>query len=407
MKKPEILAPAGNIEKLETALKYGADAVYVGVPGLSLRTKTSEMTFESLKTGIDIAHDSGKRIYAALNIFPQNNDLAYIEETLVKLKEMNIDAAIVSDPGVIDIAGRVAKGLDLHLSTQANTTNLAAVKFWKRHGIKRVVLAREMSLEEIAQIAQNAKNVEVEAFVHGAMCMSYSGRCMLSSYMTGRTANHGECAQPCRWEYFLKETSRDVPMIIEEDERGTYIMNSKDLCLVDHIALIVASGISSIKIEGRMKSSYYVANVVRSYRYAIDKIFEDPDSYSLDSIVSDELKTVSNRGYTTGFYFSKPDETTHNYKTSGYDKQYDFVGVVSEYIDEGSLIKVAVRNQILADDLVEAILPNNMENVSLDVSNMKNESGEAINSAHNSYTVLIPVNKQIAAGTIIRRKLKK
>lgn len=404
--KLELLAPAGNLEKLKTALLYGADAVYVGVPGLSLRTRASEMDFEQIREGVSFAHERGKKIYAALNIFPQNSELGLIEETIPRLVNKKIDGIVVSDPGVVELVKKLAPQMDIHLSTQANTTNIQAVKFWAKNGIKRIVLARELSLNEIAQIAQNVKHVNVEIFAHGAMCIAYSGRCMLSSYMTGRSSNHGECAHPCRWEYHLKETNREEPLIVEEDEHGTYIMNSKDLCLIEHLPLIIESNIGSIKIEGRMKSAYYVAVVTQIYRLAIDAYYADPDHYEFKPEWLAELHNVSNRGYSTGFYFGFPGPNDHNYESSGYNKTYDFVATAGSYDPANKRLTLQVRNHILASDELEIVIPRQMEPVVIEPGSIQDKTGNPLEAAHNSYTVYIKVPQAIPEGSVIRRKVR-
>ncbi|HAR63328.1 MAG: U32 family peptidase [Candidatus Margulisiibacteriota bacterium] len=402
----ELLAPAGNLEKLKTAVQYGADAVYVGAPGLSLRTRASEMDFEQIKEGVAFAHQHGVKVYAALNIFPQNSDLALIEETIPRLVNKKIDAIVVSDPGVIALVKKVAPTMDIHLSTQANTTNIEAVRFWAKNGIKRIVLARELSINEIAQIAQNVKNVEIEVFAHGAMCIAYSGRCILSSYMASRPSNKGECSHPCRWEYYLKEATRKEPLVIEEDEHGTYIMNSKDLCLIEHLPLIIESNIGSIKIEGRMKSAYYVALVTKIYRKAIDEYMKDPDNYVCKPEWIAELQNVSYRGYSTGFYFGAPGPQDHNYLTSGYIKNYDFVGMVEEYYPHKNMIKIAVRNHILAQDELEILLPKADDQYIIKPNSIKDFNGNNIGVAHNTNEVFVSVTHEVPVGSIVRRKAR-
>ena len=405
--KLELLAPAGNLEKLKTAVMYGADAVYVGAPGLSLRTRASEMDFEQIREGVAYAHDRGVKVYAALNIFPQNSDLSLIEETIPRLVNKKVDAIVVSDPGVISIVKKVAPSLEIHLSTQANTTNIEAVRFWAKNGIKRIVLARELSLTEIAQIAQNVDHVDIEVFAHGAMCIAYSGRCILSSYMTGRPSNRGECSHPCRWEYYLKETTRKEPLIIEEDEHGTYIMNSKDLCLIEHLPLIIESNIRTIKIEGRMKSAYYVALVTNIYRQAIDEYYKDPDNYKCKPEWIAELHNVSNRGYSTGFYFGAPGPMDHNYINSSYNKNYDFVGLVAGSSTDKSTVKISVRNHIVASDELEVLLPEGGTPYIIGANKIKDAHGKHLDAAHNTYEVFVDVDKELPEGSVIRRKARK
>jgi putative protease len=300
MKKPEILAPAGNLEKLKTAVDFGADAVYLGGNKLNLRAFADNFSSDELKEGIEYAHSRGKKVHVTLNVFPHNEDLAGLEEYLIELKELNVDAIIVSDPGIIMTAREVIPEMELHLSTQANNTNYKSALFWHAQGVKRVILARELSLKEIKEIrSMSPDTLELEAFIHGAMCISYSGRCLLSNYMTHRDANRGQCAHPCRWKYYLVEEKRPgeyMPVI--ENERGTFIYNSKDLCMLQHIPELIDSGLASLKIEGRIKSSYYVATVVKSYRQAIDKYFENPEKYEFNPEWMDELQKASHREFT-------------------------------------------------------------------------------------------------------------
>lgn len=284
MNKPELLAPAGNIEKLKTAIEFGADAVYLGGSKLNLRAFADNFSLDELKEGIEFAHSRNKKVYITLNVFPHNEDLNGLEEYLKDLYEIKADAVIVSDPGIIMTAREVVPNLEIHLSTQANSVNYKTAIFWHKQGVKRIVVARELSLKEIKSMKEKIpETCEIEAFVHGSMCISYSGRCLLSNYMTGRDSNRGACAQPCRYKYSLVEEKRPNEYFpVYEDEKGTYIMNSKDLCMIEHIPDLISAGIDSLKIEGRMKSSYYVASVVKAYREAIDTYFENPEEYKLD-----------------------------------------------------------------------------------------------------------------------------
>ncbi|EPS47416.1 peptidase, U32 family protein [Clostridium botulinum CFSAN002367] len=295
MKKPELLAPAGNLEKLKTAINFGADAVYLGGSKLNLRAFADNFTDDELQEGIKYAHDRGRKVHVTINVFPRNEDFNGLEEYLKKLYEFNVDAIIVSDPGIIMTARETVPNLEIHLSTQANTVNFKTINFWYKQGVKRTVLARELTLEEIKTIREKIeKDCQLEAFVHGSMCMSYSGRCLLSNYMTGRDSNRGACAQPCRYKYYLMEEKREGEYFpILEDDKGTYIMNSKDMCMIEHIPELVQSGIDSFKIEGRMKSSFYVATVVKAYREAIDAYFEDPENYTFKEKWMDYLKKLA------------------------------------------------------------------------------------------------------------------
>ena len=305
---PELLAPAGNMEKLKVAFAYGADAVYIGGKRFGLRAFADNFTPEEIKEGIDFAHRIGKKVYVTMNIFARNEDFNGMEEYIRYLKRVGADAVILSDPGIIELVKKTEPDLEIHLSTQASTTNYHSALFWHKIGVKRIILARELSINEIRQIRDNTpESLELEAFVHGAMCMSYSGRCTISNYLTGRDANRGECTQPCRWRYYVvEEKSPGQFMPIEEDDRGTYLFNSRDLCMLEHIPELVKTGLSSLKIEGRMKSVYYIASVVSSYRKELDKYLNNPSEYRLDPKNMEELRKVSHRPYTTGFILINP-----------------------------------------------------------------------------------------------------
>lgn len=380
MRKPEILAPAGNLEKLITAIDFGADAVYLGGSKLNLRAFADNFTTEDIKIGVKYAHDRGKKVYVTLNVFPHNDDIIGIENYLKELEALKVDALIVSDPGIIMTAREVVPNLELHLSTQANNVNWKSAMFWHSIGVKRIVLARELSLVEIEEIRKNvSSSCELEAFVHGSMCMSYSGRCLLSNYMTGRDANRGACAQPCRYKYYLMEEKRPGEYFqVIEDDKGSYIMNSKDLCMIEHIPELVKSGIYSFKIEGRMKSSYYVAAVVKAYRQAVDTYFEDPKSYKFDQSLLEMLMKVSHRDYHTGFYFDEPKKQI--YETSSYIRDYDIVGVVKHYDPLTNVVTVEQRNKVLKGDNLEVLSPDG-SGISVCVNNMTDESNNNIDSA--------------------------
>ncbi len=352
MKRPELLAPAGNLEKLKTAIHFGADAVYLSGKRFGLRAAAGNFDCHEMREGIKYAHDRGVRVYVAVNIFFHNRDLAGLPEYLESLEEMGADAVIISDPGVVALAREVVPGMEIHLSTQANTTNWRSVRFWKELGVGRINPARELSLAEIREIKERVPDMEVEAFVHGAVCMSYSGRCHLSSHMTGRDANYGECTHSCRWEYSVVEAKRPSEIFtIEEDSRGTYFFNSRDLCMIEHIPELVASGIDSLKIEGRVKGINYVAGAVRSYRLAIDSYLQDPERYSFNAEWLDELRKLSHRDYDTGFYFGGDYKAAER---SSYIRRYDFVGVVRERLEEGVYL-VEARNKIHSGDIVEVM----------------------------------------------------
>ncbi len=392
MSKIELLAPAGNLEKLKMAVLFGADAVYLAGEEFGLRTASDNFSFEDMKIGVSFAHDRGKKVYLTMNIIPHNQDIAKAASFLEKAKETGIDAVIVSDPGMFSLIRKIAPELSIHISTQANITNIESVNFWHSVGASRVVLARELSLEEIKQIRDGVpSDMELEAFVHGAMCMSYSGRCLLSNYLTGRDANKGDCAQPCRWKYHLVEEKRPGEYYpIQEDERGTFIFNSKDLCMIRHIPELIQSGISSFKIEGRVKSSFYVATVVKAYRDAIDAYYSE-EPYQYNEEWYEEIAKVSNRDFTTGFFFNKPGADDHNYGTSSYIRNYDFVGVVKGYDNENGLVLIEQRNKFEVGDTVE-VMPPEGPITKFIVDKMLDGEGNTINVApHAQMEIKLPM----------------
>ncbi|KEJ02674.1 peptidase U32 [Clostridium botulinum A2B3 87] len=386
IKKPELLAPAGNLEKLKTAINFGADAVYLGGSRLNLRAFADNFTDDELQEGIKYAHDRGRKVHVTINVFPRNEDFNGLEEYLKKLYEFNVDAIIVSDPGIIMTARETVPNLEIHLSTQANTVNFKTINFWYKQGVKRTVLARELTLEEIKTIREKIeKDCELEAFVHGSMCMSYSGRCLLSNYMTGRDSNRGACAQPCRYKYYLMEEKREGEYFpILEDDKGTYIMNSKDMCMIEHIPELVQSGIDSFKIEGRMKSSFYVATVVKAYREAIDAYFEDPENYTFKERWMDYLKKASHRAYFTGFYFNDPNKQLH--ESSSYIRTCDIVGIVKEFNEETMEAIVEQRNKLLDGDELEVLRPEGPI-FKINITNMRDKNDKKIDSAPSAQMV--------------------
>lgn len=333
MKKPELLAPAGSLEKLKTAIDYGADAVYIGGEMFSLRVAAENFSHEEMLEGLAYAHERGKKVYLTANIIPHNDDIDDFEKFIEEIRPMGFDAVLVSDLGMFDMLRTLAPELPLHVSTQANNVNWRSAAAWHKLGASRVVLAREMSFKEIEEFQKKIPpELELEVFIHGAMCISYSGRCLLSNYMTHRDANRGACSHPCRWNYSLVEEKRPGEyMPVYENERGTFIFNSKDLCMIRHIPELIKSGVASLKIEGRVKTSYYVATVVGAYRREIDRYFADPDNYVFNEDEYIELCKVSHRPYSTGFYFGKPDEDSQVYTSSSYIRDYDLVGIVEEY----------------------------------------------------------------------------
>lgn len=406
MKKPELLAPCGDLEKLKIAVLYGADAVYFGGESFSLRAGAGNLTQEEMKEGIEFAHDHGVKCHLALNIFAHNEDIGPFKEYLKSVKDLGIDAFIAADPGVIDMIWEIIPDAEIHLSTQANMTNYRTANFWYNRGIKRLVLARELTLGEIREIRDNIpEDMELESFVHGAMCISYSGRCLLSNFMIERDANRGMCAHPCRWKYALVEEQRPGQYYpVEEDNRGTYILNSKDLCLIEHIPELIAAGISSFKIEGRMKSIFYVATVISAYRRAIDAYFEGPENYIFKEEWMDELCKVSHREFTTGFYFHEPTNLDQNYRTSDYTRDYSFVGIVKEYDWETGYAVVEQRNKMVIGDEIEIFGPYS-DFFAQELKEMYNEEGEAIESApHPQQIIRIKTEKPVKPFFMLRKK---
>ena len=405
MKKPELLAPAGNMEKLKMALLYGADAVYLGGKAFGLRAFGGNFTNEELQEAVDFAHKLGKKIYVTVNIFPHNSDIAKLPAYLTLLNEIKVDAILVADLGVFTLAKEYAPDVELHISTQANNTNWAAVNAWAELGASRVVLAREMSLEEIKEMREKC-SVELEMFVHGAMCISYSGRCLMSNYLTGRDANRGSCAQPCRWNYALVEEKRPGQYFpVLEDERGTYIFNSKDMCLLPYLPDVIASGVDSLKIEGRMKSVHYAASVVKAYREAIDSYFAAPEQFEIKKEWVEELDKVSHRAYTTGFYYGRPTEKDQIYGTSSYTQTSDFVGLVLDYDEKTGFATVEQRNNMKVGQEIEIFQPH-LAGYRQILQEMYNDEGEAIQVApHPQQIVKIRMDKPVEPYGILRRDI--
>ena len=406
MKKPELLAPAGNMEKLKMALLYGADAVYLGGKSFGLRAFGGNFSREELKEAVEFAHNLGKKVYVTVNIFPHNIDVEALPDYLAYLNEIRVDALLVADLGVFTLAKQYSPDIELHISTQANNTNYVTVNAWKDMGATRVVMARELSLQELKTIREKC-DVELEMFVHGAMCISYSGRCLLSAYMTGRDANRGACAQSCRWKYNLVEENRPGEYFnIEEDERGTYIMNSRDMCLMPHLPEIIETGIDSLKIEGRMKSVHYAASVVKAYRMAIDSYFEDPENFSIKQEWVEELDKVSHRAYTTGFFLHKTTSEDQIYSSSSYTQTSDFVGLVKEYDAETGFAVVEQRNNMKIGQEIEVFQPN-LPTYRQVISEMYNDKGEAIDVApHAQQIIKMKMVQPVEPYTILRRDVK-
>lgn len=405
IKKPELLAPAGNMEKLKMALIYGADAVYLGGKAFGLRAFGGNFDYDELKEAVDFAHKLGRKVYVTVNIFPHNNDMEKLPEYLAYLNKIKVDAMLIADLGIFTLAKKYAPDTDIHISTQANNTNWVTVNTWADMGASRVVLAREMSLGEIRTIREKCP-VELEMFVHGAMCISYSGRCLMSNYMTGRDANRGSCAQACRWKYALVEEKRPGQYFpIEEDDRGTYFFNSKDMCLLPHIGDVIDSGVDSLKIEGRMKSVHYAASIVKAYRAAIDSYCEDPEHFELKQEWIDELGKVSHRQYTTGFYYNKPTEDDQIYGTTSYEQTSDFVGLVLSYDESTGYAMVEQRNNMKKGQEIEIFQPN-LPGYRMILDEMYNDEGELIDVApHPQQLVKMKMAHPVEPYTILRRDI--
>ena len=406
MDKIELLAPAGDLEKLKMAIRYGADAVYLGGESFGLRKASKNFSIEQIEEGIKFAHERGKKVYITLNIVPHDKDMEGLEEYVTKLHEIKADAVIVSDVGMFSVIKRTVPDLPIHISTQASVTNYETIMFWYDLGIRRVVLARELSFEEIKSLTDKLpKDLEIEAFVHGAMCMSYSGRCLISNYMTGRDANRGDCAHPCRYKYSLVEEKRPGEYFpVFEDEDGTFIMNSKDLCMIEHIDKVMDSGIKSFKIEGRVKSAYYVATVIRAYRMVIDQYYKDPQNYRFDDKWLKEIKKASHRDFTTGFYFGKPTHEAQVYSTSSYVRGYDFVGMVLDYDEETKIATIEQRNRMFKGEEIEVFGPYK-EFFTQTIESMWDENMNEIEVApHPQQIVKILMENPVEAMDMIRKE---
>lgn len=401
-KRPELLAPAGTMEKLQMALAYGADAAYLGGVQFGLRAFGGNFANEEIRAAVQLAHGAGKKVYVTVNVFPHNDDLVSLPDYLQFLAEVGADAVLVADLGVFMLVREAAPTLPVHISTQANNVNWRTVRAWQELGAARVVLARELSREEIREIRRHT-SVELELFVHGAMCISYSGRCLLSSYFTGRDANRGACAQSCRWKYALVEMSRPGEYYpIAEDERGTYIMNSKDLCLLPHLDEVVRCGIDSLKIEGRMKSVHYVASVVKAYRMALDACLSG-NPYEVREEWRAELEKVSHRAYTTGFFFGKTTGADQIYGSSSYEQTSDFVGLVRAYDPVTQIATVEQRNNMKLGQEIEVFQPVGAP-FRQNLSEMWDEEGQEIAAApHPQQIVRMRMTQEVAANSILRR----
>ena len=405
-RKLELLIPASNLEVLKVAVMYGADAVYIGGEAFGLRAKAKNFSLEDMKEGIEFAHERGCKVYVTANILAHNYDLDGAREYFQELKQIGPDALIISDPGMFTIAKEVWPEVDIHISTQANNTNYLTYQFWWKQGAKRVVSARELSLKEIRQIRDNIPDeMEIESFMHGAMCISYSGRCLLSSFMAGRDANRGECTHPCRWKYSVVEEQRPGQyMPVYENERGTYIFNSKDLCMIEHIPEMLDAGIDSFKIEGRMKTALYVATVARTYGLAIDEYLKDPELYrSRIPFYKSEISKCTYRQYTTGFFFGKPDENTQIYDTNTYVKEYTYLGVVGETNSSG-LYGIEQRNKFSVGEEIEVMKPDG-ENITVTVKRITDETGKDMESApHPKQKLFVDLGIKLDEYDILRRR---
>ena len=405
MRKTELLIPAGSLEVLKTAVIYGADAVYIGGEAFGLRAKAKNFTNEEIKEGIAFAHEHGVKVYITANILAHNDDLAGVEAYFGELKEIGPDALIISDPGVFAIARRVIPDMEIHISTQANNTNYGTYRFWYDLGAKRVVTARELSLKEIKEIREHIpEDMEIESFIHGAMCISYSGRCVLSNFMTGRDANQGACTHPCRWKYSIVEEKRPGEyMPVYENERGTFIFNSKDLCMVDHIPEMIDAGIDSFKIEGRMKTALYVATVARAYRRAIDDYQKDPKLYEANlDWYREEIAKCVNREFTTGFYFGKPDASSQIYENSTYVKDYTYLGTVAS-VDDRGYARIEQKNKFSVGETIEVMKPDGT-NIETVVKAIFDEDGNPQESApHAQQKIDVDLGIQTETYDILRR----
>ena len=406
MKRPELLVPASSLEVLKVAVIYGADAVYIGGEAFGLRAKAKNFSKEDMREGIAFAHAHGVKVYVTVNILAHNRDLEGVREYLQELKEIGPDALIIADPGIFMYAKEICPEIERHISTQANNTNYETYRFWYNLGAKRVVSARELSLEEIREIrAHIPDDMEIETFIHGAMCISYSGRCLLSNFMAGRDANQGACTHPCRWKYSVVEEKRPGEyMPVFENERGTFIFNSKDLCMIEHMDDILTSGIDSLKIEGRMKTALYVAAVTRTYRRAIDDYKTSPDLFEKNlDYYREEIAKCTYRQFTTGFYYGKTDENSQIYDANTYIKEYTYIGIVQD-IDENGWCKIYQRNKFSVGETIEVMLPDG-SNKNLPVLAMEDGDRNSVESApHPKQEIWINFGEALERGFLLRRK---
>ena len=409
MKKMELLAPAGSLEKAKVAFLYGADAVYAGTAKLSLRSR-AEMDTDDLEDTIKYAHSIGKKVYVALNIYAYDEDYAEIEEEIKRLDEIGADAIIAADGGIINMIKKVAPNMPIHVSTQANSTSLNACEFWKHNGAERIILARELSRERIKHIMENKSgDMEIEMFIHGAICFAYSGRCYLSQYLSDRGANCGDCSQPCRWQYKITAEEVNTPgsiINIDYDEKGTYIFSSKDLCLIDKIPEIIDMGVESLKIEGRLKTEYYLATVVRAYRQAIDDYYENKSNFDSAKYLK-ELETVKTRGLSEFYYSDKNNQDIHDYSGQNENLKYEYGAKVLENLND-NLVLVEIKNKLSIGDTLEILVPNSIDNNSFEITELydaeKKDAIDTINPGRKGQQVIIKIPYEVKNGYVIRRK---
>jgi putative protease len=408
MKFPELLVPAGNLEKLKMAVHCGADAVYLSGKHYGLRSSAGNFTLPEMEEGVEIAHREQVKVYVTLNIIARNHDFTDLPAYLASLSDLGVDGLIVSDPGILAQVRQLVPHLPLHLSTQLSTSNWYSADFWQQQGVSRINLARELSLEEITLIKQKVP-LEIEIFIHGALCVAYSGRCLLSTFLAQRESNRGECAHPCRWKYALMEEKRPgVYFPITEDEKGSYIFNSKDLCLIEHLPEVIATGVDALKIEGRMKGINYVAGVTRIYRHALDCFKKNPENYHFDPQWLDELRKLSHRDYTTGFALGVPASESYTYTTSEYIRTHDLLGVITEVIPSGnddltSQVKLHVRNKVVPGEQVE-IITRDLQSFYTRLGEIVSEKGEVLQAAHPGQEVVIKTDVPVSVNDLVRKK---
>ncbi len=409
MKKVELLAPAGSLEKAKVAFMYGADAVYAGTSRLSLRTR-AEMNSDSLEETINYAHSIGKKVYVALNIYAYDEDYTEIEEEIKRLDRIHADAIIAADGGIIEMIKKVAPNMPIHVSTQANSTSLHSCKFWENNGASRIILARELSKDKIEYIMKNKpKNMEIEMFIHGAICFAYSGRCYLSQYLSDRGANCGDCSQPCRWQYKISAEEVNTPgsiINLDYDEKGTYIFSSKDLCLINQIPGIIDMGVESLKIEGRLKTEYYLATVVRAYRKAIDDYYLNKENWKSDKYLT-ELETVKTRGLSEFYYSNKNNQDIHDYSGQNENLRYEYGAKVIEVRNDNKVV-LEIKNKLSVGDTLEVLIPDSIENFSFEIKDLYDieteERIDTINPGKKGQQVIINIPCTVEKGYVIRRK---